>query len=61
MYTLKLKLSKIVSNKNLFTVTARYEVADNLSVEAIMELFQVSLEKAGQLDLSNFKSGKKKK
>ena len=51
MYTLKIKLSKIVSNKSLFQVMARYEVADHVSLETIMELFQVSLEKENKLDL----------
>ena len=65
MYTVKIKLSKIVSNKSLFQVMARYSVADHVSLERIMELFQVSLELENKLDLSNIatyeKTKKKKK
>jgi len=64
LYTLKVKLSKIVSNKSLFQVMARYSVADHVSLERVMELFQVSLELENKLDLSKFSKkqspGKKK-
>ena len=64
MYTLKLKLSKIVSNESLFSVVARYSAADHVSIERILELFQVSLEKENKLDLTKItrtKSGSTKK
>ena len=61
MYTLKLKLSKIVSNKSSFQLIARFEVADNFSLENIMELFQVSVEKAGKLNLEKIAKARTKK
>ena len=64
MYTLKLKLSKIVSNKSIFQVMARYSVADHISLERIMELFQVSLELENKLNLESIaraKTTRKKK
>jgi len=60
LYTLKIKLSKIVSNKSLFQVMARIEVADNVSLETIMELFQVSVREAGKLDLKKIAKSAKK-
>ncbi len=61
MYTLKVKLSKIVSNKSLFSVILRLEVANNISLEEIVRLFQVSLKEAGKLDLTPISKSRKKK
>ncbi len=61
MYTLKLKVSKIVSNESKFQLIARYSVADHVSLERIMELFQVSLELEGKLVLDNIAKAKSRK
>ncbi len=61
MYTLKLKVSKIVSNESKFQLIARYSVADHVSLERIMELFQVSLELENKLNLENIAKAKSRK
>ncbi len=61
MYTLKLKLSKIVSNKSKFQVMARFDVADHISLEEIVELFQLSVENVSRLNLENIAKAKKVK